>query len=38
MVQKNDQNYHVIMLKEERVERPKIKSEYFLSHNIHLVK
>lgn len=38
MVQKNDQNYHVILLKEERVERQIIKSEYFLSHNTYLVK
>lgn len=38
MVKKNDQNYHVIMLEEERVERQKIKSEYFLSHNTHLAK
>lgn len=38
MVQKNDQNYHIILLKEERVVRQKIKSEYFLSHNTHLVK
>lgn len=38
MVQKDEQNYHVIMLKEERVERQKIKSEYFLYHNTYLAK
>lgn len=38
MVQKDDQNYHVIMLEEERVEGQKIKSEYFLYHNTHLAK